>query len=336
MKIMNALRYFILFFSIITLVCIASGKQSELPEEVISRGEKLIDKKKFAQALALIMPYAKSGNPDAQFSAGVIILSGKTKLPKEHLGLTSDRLGLCWIEMAAAQGNIEACILLTDAYKVGKYGVEKNAQMAAFWRKMAEENERKNESRNASVSQPHEKPKKYQDLAISADLLPYRLEGVTDFLGWEIHIYIENTSSKTILLPRKKDWSSQSYEKIRFNIMPEETKSGRILKPSAKDLDLIELTPNEITKITVITVRHRANEKFRKEIVYAVSEEMKAFYPVWTGRVSVIIESEGVKKEKKSAEVPCFLQSAEPTPINPSLMNPIRGKTNESKKNETQ
>jgi len=139
---MNILKYYSICL-IITLACIASGKQPEVPEDVISHGERLIGEKKFPQAFNLIMPYAKKGITDAQFCAGIIILSGELKLPKEHLGLTSDRLGLCWVEKAATQGNVEACILLADAYKAGEHGVEKNAQLETFWRKMAEENERK-------------------------------------------------------------------------------------------------------------------------------------------------------------------------------------------------
>jgi TPR repeat protein len=119
----------------------ASGSmaQAAMPEEVITRGEKLVEQGKLKEAFELTLPFAKSGDADAQFALGVLLLSDGIKLPSEYLGVARSRLALCWVEKAALQGNAEACSLLADSYEKGFNGVTVNPKLAEMWRSLSKQ-----------------------------------------------------------------------------------------------------------------------------------------------------------------------------------------------------
>lgn len=110
-----------------------------MPEAIKTRGEKLVDQGKLNEAFELALPFAKAGDPEAQFAVGVLLLSEGIKLPSEYLGIDRPRLALCWVEKAAIQGNAEACSLLADSYGKGFNGAAVSPRLAEFWRGMVKQ-----------------------------------------------------------------------------------------------------------------------------------------------------------------------------------------------------
>lgn len=103
--------------------------RAAMPEDIVRRGERLVEEGKLKEAYELTLPFAKAGDADAQFALGVLLLSDDIKLPPEYLGLSRARLALCWVEKAALQGNNEACTVLADSYEKGVNGVAVNPEV---------------------------------------------------------------------------------------------------------------------------------------------------------------------------------------------------------------
>lgn len=133
---MKTLRLY-LVIGVTVFAAFGAAVRAAMPEDIVRRGEKLVEQGKLNEAYELTLPFAKAGNADAQFALGVLLLSDEIKLPPECLGVARSRLALCWVEKAALQGNVEACKVLADSYEKGFNGVPVNPKLAKLWRDMA-------------------------------------------------------------------------------------------------------------------------------------------------------------------------------------------------------
>jgi len=108
----------------------------------------------------------------------------------------------------------------------------------------------------------------------------------------EIQIYIKNTTKNVLTLARPRTGPSSGLNKILYYISVKRSPDGKLLKPSPCDLDLIELKPGEMAELANCSVPVAKGSKLEQEVIYIVSDELKNFYPLWTGTVSCISKME--------------------------------------------
>ena len=101
------------------------------PEYFFNEGEKMIEDKRYAEALELYLQAAHMGHVDAQYKVGYMYQCGQ--------GAARDHVSAAyWYEKAAEQGDCDSQYKLAYCYKQG-VGREQNYAMAIYWFKRASE-----------------------------------------------------------------------------------------------------------------------------------------------------------------------------------------------------
>jgi len=81
----------------------------------------------------------------------------------------------------------------------------------------------------------------------------------------------------------------------------EKTGAGIDLKPSPKDLNLIELAHGETAQLGIVDVKIQDAAQLNQEITYRVSDKLKKFYPnLWTGIISCMTNHPGEAGTRES------------------------------------
>ena len=124
----------LLVFCCAILGCNTTGDGS-IPESVIERGEKLVQQQRFDKAVNLLRPYAKKGNPEAQFSVATWLFVEDERDPKNQ-----EALG--WVRKAAAQGHQQSLELLANSYRWGHNNLPTNQVMSEMWLNAARDTNR--------------------------------------------------------------------------------------------------------------------------------------------------------------------------------------------------
>ena len=102
-------------------------------ERVIEEGAMAIEKGEYKTAHDLILPYAESGDAEAQFTLALIYGWGYSPVKDTPSDLEKNELSLIWIRRAAIQGHRRATKLISDSYKNGWYGLSKNIKLSKCW-----------------------------------------------------------------------------------------------------------------------------------------------------------------------------------------------------------
>jgi hypothetical protein len=107
-----------------------------------------------------------------------------------------------------------------------------------------------------------------------------------------IYIYIENTTSKAIKIPLPDRGPSSGVNILLYYIGIQKTSGGRLIKPSPRELNIIELKPGELTELAIhdIVITKNSCSQLKQEIKYVVSDEIKSFYSLWTGTISYTVD----------------------------------------------
>jgi TPR repeat protein len=122
---------FMIFFTLFSASCAPIMVEGE----TISEATKAFEKGEFDRAYNLLLPYARGGNADAQFSVGLIIANGfGEKSAKMLTPQQREELAWPWIDRAAKGGNTRAMDWVADAYESGWAGLELNEKAAKCWR----------------------------------------------------------------------------------------------------------------------------------------------------------------------------------------------------------
>jgi len=120
---------------VISSACAGTGKPIVDPhdfEDVVDEGMKAIDMGDFARAYELAVPYAAAGNPDAQFTVGILVDAGHGKEGKLSTK-KREKAALEWYRKAASGGHEEAIRHMSDAYERGWYGLEEDLATSQCW-----------------------------------------------------------------------------------------------------------------------------------------------------------------------------------------------------------
>jgi len=90
----------------------------------------------FGKAIEIAWPKAQSGDPEHQFGVGYLMLlwldAPTPKAPPRY----SLQEATAWIRKAAAQDLPQAAGFLRSGYEWGRYGLPKNPELEACWRKV--------------------------------------------------------------------------------------------------------------------------------------------------------------------------------------------------------
>lgn len=123
----SALVLLLLHISIVSGSAAAPSSDEEL-EKIVSAAYESGD---YGKAIELMLPKAKAGDPEMQFSVGYAeLLWIEDKGAKKPSKYTMDD-ALYWVRSAAKKGVPQALIFLQSAYAEGLYTVPKNAPIAS-------------------------------------------------------------------------------------------------------------------------------------------------------------------------------------------------------------
>ncbi len=110
-------------------------------DKVITKGTEAIENGDYKTAFNLILPYAESGDAEAQFAVALILGWGYSPDSANPSIAERESRSLMWIRKAAVQGHPQATDLLSDSYKNGWYGLAKNSELSECWASAANSTE---------------------------------------------------------------------------------------------------------------------------------------------------------------------------------------------------
>lgn len=126
----------LLFLFSVTCAPNGYGKDTRIQgyKDVVKESEELFERGEFDKLYDLTLPFAKLGDPEAQFAIGLLIANKNIKIYSELS--ENDRLKemLRWINKAAIQGHINAVKFLSDSYANGWNGLKKDIEVSNCWR----------------------------------------------------------------------------------------------------------------------------------------------------------------------------------------------------------
>ena len=102
---------------------------------IVSKGTEAIERGDFDTAYKLALPYAKAGDPDAQFTVGLLLGWGYGHGIDNPTEQQREEKAFHWYKKAAKSGHVEAMQALSDAYLNGWYGQAQDLELANCWKK---------------------------------------------------------------------------------------------------------------------------------------------------------------------------------------------------------
>lgn len=130
---------FRLLSSVVAFVVIGSSCAKSVPIDVrrtnvIAESSDFASRGDFAGAIDALMPLVDAGDPEAKFTAGILVLQIPAEPSVSSAGRYSQAQGISWISAAARAGLPQAAAFLRNAFELGRYGFPKSAAFAACWR----------------------------------------------------------------------------------------------------------------------------------------------------------------------------------------------------------
>lgn len=139
---------FIFLSSITILSCNmreSNLKELKVPDKVIEEGTIAIEQENYEKAHKIILPYAKSGYPEAQFALGLLLGWGYGHNKPNPTETDRSEKMMEWIRLSAINGHLEAINIMADTYEKGQYGLPQNKTLSDCWRSLVEYPDRINE-----------------------------------------------------------------------------------------------------------------------------------------------------------------------------------------------
>jgi hypothetical protein len=125
----------IILLILLPLICYSDGGQDDYHTDlggITQESEHFAEDGEFDKIYDLIIDYARSGNPEAQFSIGIILGLGYGYKATPSIE-SIQRCSLNWIVESAKSGHEKGIKFMIDAYKNGWRGLRKDEYLSECW-----------------------------------------------------------------------------------------------------------------------------------------------------------------------------------------------------------
>jgi len=132
------------------------GLEADLPKCILQEGTLAIEYGDYQRAYDLLLPYAESGNAEAQFSIGLLVGWGFGEETSRSSISSREKASLEWLFRAAANGHRKAAKLVSKAYAEGWGRMSVDNGLSRCWALVSRGVEKpKNCTQQASRSEGH-------------------------------------------------------------------------------------------------------------------------------------------------------------------------------------